>query len=203
MERAVKFDRDYFWTEYVLYNRERGYRWLVHSDDHWSFVTPLRAGEVGESYVLGGGVGKTVSYNVRRFRLFQDATARVTYVLGEFFWKVEVGETVDTADYISPPFGISKEVTKTGAREVNYSHARYMTPKEVKAAFGLEKLPRPGAIGPMQPFPGPNLGGPFAILLFLLLITAVVIGIAKPRRTLLDKTYDIAAMPGTEPGRMF
>src|SRR5687768_16352671 len=182
MERAVKFDRDYFWTEYVLYNRERGYRWLVHSDDHWSFVTPLRAGEVGESYLLGGGVGKTVSYNGRRFRLFQDATARVTYVLGEFFWKVETGERVDTADYISPPFGISKEVTKTGAREVNYSHARYMTPEEVEKAFGVKNLPAPAGIGPSQPFTCPSLGAPFTILLLALLAAAIFIGIAKPRK---------------------
>ena len=204
MERAVTFDRDYFWTEYLLYNRERGYRWLVHSDDHWSFVTPLRAGEVAESYLLGGGVGKTVHYNGRRYRLFQDATARVTYVLGEFFWKVEVGETVDTADYVAPPFGISKEVTRSGAREVNYSHARYMTPREVEAAFGVENLPRPHTIGPMQPFPGPSLGAPFALLLMLLLVTAIVVGIARSRRTLFERTYDVAALPtGTEPGRTF
>lgn len=202
MERAVRFDRDYFWTEYLLYNRERGYRWLVSSDDHWSFVTPLRAGEVGDSYA-GGGVGKAVHYDGRRYRLFQDATARVTYVLGEFFWKVEVGETVDTADYIAPPFGISKEVTKTGAREVNYSHARYMTTEEVEAAFPVN-LPRPTGIGPMQPFPGPRLGGPFAVLLLLLFVAAIVVGVARPRKTLLDRTFDIAALPATsEPGRLF
>ncbi|HEX6160070.1 MAG TPA: DUF4178 domain-containing protein, partial [Thermoanaerobaculia bacterium] len=37
MERSVHFDRNYYWTEYLLYNAEQGYRWLVHSDDHWSF----------------------------------------------------------------------------------------------------------------------------------------------------------------------
>jgi hypothetical protein len=145
-----------------------------------------------------------VTYGGRSFRLFQDATARVTYVLGEFYWKVAVGESVDTADYVAPPFGISKEVTRTGAQEISYSHARYMTPKEVESAFGVDELPRPQGIGPMQPFPGPNIGGPFTMLLLLLLVTAVVIGMARPRRTLLDKTYDIAQLPATaEPGRMF
>ena len=206
MERAVRFDRDYFWTEYLLYNRARGYRWLVNSDDHWSFVTPLRAGEVGEAYALGGGIGKAVHYNGRRFKLFQDATARVTYVLGEFYWKVEQGETVDTADYIAPPYGISKEVTRTGAREVNYSHAVYMTPAEVQEAFGLEeKLPRPSTIGPMQPYTGPQLGAPFAILLVLLILTAIVVGITRPRRTLLGRTFDLSTMPreAATPGQVF
>lgn len=204
MERSVTFDRDYFWYEYLLYNRERGYRWLVESDYHWSFVTPIVAGEVGDAY-HGGGVSKAVHYANRRYRLFQDATARVTYVLGEFYWKVEAGEQVDTADYIAPPYGISKEVTRDGAREVNYSHARYMTPKEVQKAFGLEeKLPRPQGIGPMQPFPGPSLGKPYLLMLVLLLLTAIVVAIARPGRTLLERSLDLAALPASEePGRMF
>jgi hypothetical protein len=203
MERAVTFDRDYFWYEYLLYNRERGYRWLVESDSHWSFVTPLRAGEVGDTYA--DGVGKAVHYDARRYRLFQDATARVTYVLGEFYWKVEVGESVDTADYVAPPFGISKEVTRTNARELNYSQARYMSPKEVRTAFGLEKkLPKPQGIGPMQPFPGPRLGKPFLILLALLLVTAIAVAIMRPKKTLLEKSFDLAALPvSEEPGRVF
>ncbi|HEX6975453.1 MAG TPA: DUF4178 domain-containing protein, partial [Vicinamibacterales bacterium] len=59
MQRAVRFDRDYFWTEYLLYNRAKGYRWLVHSDDHWSWGTPLRPGEVLDSQPRG--TAKTVS----------------------------------------------------------------------------------------------------------------------------------------------
>ena len=196
MQRAVRFDRDYFWTEYLLYNRERGYRWLVHSDDHWSFVTPLRPGEVGD-WNAGGGVAKNVTYDGKRFRLFQDATARVTYVLGEFYWKVSAGEQVDTVDYIAPPYGISKEITREGAREVNYSHARYLTPREVAEAFGIERPPRPGAVGPMQPFPGPSLGLPFAILFLVLIAVAAGISIMKPRRTLVDRTFDLSAMPAS------
>jgi len=207
MQRAVTFDRDYFWTEYLLYNQARGFRWLVHSDDHWSFVTPLRAGEVREAFqLLGGGISKAVYYDGRRFRLFQDATARVTYVLGEFYWKVAVGEQVDTADYIAPPYGISREVTKSGAQEVNYSHARYLTPGEVQEAFALPKeLPAPSEIGPMQPYTGARLGKPFALLLILLIVTAVVVAATRPGRTLLDRTFDLTAMPAdaTTPGQVF
>lgn len=203
MERAVHFDRDYFWTEYLLHNPQKGYRWLVHSDDHWSFVTPLRPGEVGDWSPTG--VAKSIHYNGKNFKLFQDATARVTYVLGEFYWKVAVGEKADTADYIAPPFGISKEVTQSGAREINYSHSRYMTRREVQEAFDLKRdLPRPAGIGPTQPFPGPNLIGPFVVLLALLLVTTVVLQMSKSHRTLLDQTYDVSALPaGEEPGRVF
>ena len=193
MERSVRFDRNYYWTEYLLYNPDKGYRWLVHSDEHWSFVTPLRPGEVGDDG--GAGVAKNVSYDGRKYKLFSNATARVTYVVGEFYWKVTVGETVDTADYIAPPFGISKEVTKSGAQEVSYSHARYMTRGEVEEAFGVEGLQRPRIVGSMQPFPGPLLGKTWLLMLVLLLVAATVIRMSKPGRTLFDKSWNLAEVP--------
>lgn len=196
MQRAVRFDIDYFWTEYLLYNKEKSYRWLVHSDDHWSFVTPLRPGEVVDS--ADGSVAKNVFYEGASYKLFQDATARVTFVLGEFYWKVEVGESVDTVDYIKPPFGISKEMTTTGAREVSYSHARYMDRKEVQEAFGIEGLPRPSTIGSMQPFTGARLGKPWLAMLALLLVTAMLLAIILPGRIVVDKTYDLSALPAVE-----
>ena len=199
MQRAVTFDRDYFWTEYLLYNAERGYRWLVLSDGHWSFVTPLRPGEVAD-YNPTGAAG-SVSYGGRSYRLFQNATARVTYVVGEFYWRVAVGEKVDTADYIRPPFGISKEITTSGASEIAYSHARYMQPKEVAKAFGVENLPRPEGIGPMQPNPGPNLGIPWLLMLALLIGTAIFLGATLPNRVVHDRTYELssAAVPENAP----
>ena len=196
MQRSVKFDIHYYWTEYLLYNQTNGFRWLVHSDEHWSFVTPLRPGEVLDSEPRGAA--KRAHWNGREFRLFQDATARVTFVTGEFYWKVSVGEKVDTVDWIRPPEGISKEITREGAQEISYSHARYMTPREVERAFPGVHVSRPSMIGPLQPFRGPRLGAAWALLMLLLLVTAVVIAIAKPRRLVLEKVFDVAAAPETE-----
>lgn len=196
MQRAVKFDIHYYWTEYLLYNAAKGYRWLVHSDDHWSFVTPLRPGEVLDS--SGGDIAKNVSYEGRNYRLFQNATAKVTYVVGEFYWRVAVGESVDTVDYIAPPSGISKEMTTSGAREVSYSHARYMPTGEVAQAFNVHDLTRPTTIGPMQPFPGPNLGRMWAVMVLLLIVAAIVLAVRLPRRTVLQQTIDVAAAPPTD-----
>jgi hypothetical protein len=196
MQRAVKFDINYYWTEYLLYNKTAGFRWLVHSDDHWSFVTPLRPGEVTDG--PADFVARNVHYDGRQYRLFQDATARVTFVMGEFYWKVALNETVDTADYIAPPFGISKEVTRTGAKEVSYSFARYMTPREVQDAFGVTDLPRPRMIGPLQPFTGAKLLAPWAIFVLLLFITAIVVASRKPNREVLRYVYDAPTAPATE-----
>lgn len=189
MERAVTFDRDYYWTEYLLYNRDKGFRWIVMSDWHWSFVTPLRPGEVTDADPEGTPMN--VHHDGRSYRLFQHATARVTHVVGEFYWRVETGEKVDTVDYVSPPFGISKELTRTGAREISYSHARYMQPKEVAAAFNVEGLERPVGVGPMQPFPGSTLGLLWMVMLALLIGVAFYLGATLPNRTVLDQTYDL------------
>ncbi|HEV7240302.1 MAG TPA: DUF4178 domain-containing protein [Thermoanaerobaculia bacterium] len=192
MERAVRFDRDYFWTEYLLYNREKSYRWLVHSDDHWSFVTPLRPGDVDD--VSPRGAAKTVKYDGRTYKVFQTALARVTHVLGEFYWKVAVGEQVDTVDYVAPPFGISKELTREGAQEISYSHARYMEPREVEQAFGIEKLVRPSGVGPIQPYSGARLGLAWLAMLALLFVAAVFISMTRPQRLLVDQMFDLGAV---------
>jgi hypothetical protein len=116
-------------------------------------------------------------------------------VVGEFYWRVEVGEAVDTVDYIAPPFGISKELTPAGAREVSYSYARYMPLEEVAQAFNVRDLTRPTTVGPMQPFPGASLGGMWAKMLLLLLVVAIVLAIRLPGKTVLQQTIDVSAVP--------
>ena len=186
MQRAVRFDRDYYWTEYLLYNAEKGYRWLVHSDGHWSFVTPLRPGDIDDSEGA-----RAIRYQGRRYRLFQTATARVTHVVGEFYWRVEVGEKADTSDYIAPPYGISKETTRGGAKEIAYSHGVYMKPREIEKAFGVDNVGRPSGIGPMQPNPSANLAKPWLLMLALLFGIAIFLGITLPGRTVHERVYDL------------
>jgi len=46
--RSVTFDQTYHWFEYLLYEPKIGFRWLVQSDDHWSYVKSVPLGEVSE-----------------------------------------------------------------------------------------------------------------------------------------------------------
>lgn len=133
----------YFWEEYLLYEPAVGFRWLVESNGHWSFVTTLPPGAVEIGY-------DKVAYGGRDFRLYDMATAEVAGVWGEMYWRVTVGEKADTADYIAPPAMLSKETT---ADEVNWSVGLYLTPAQVRAAFKLDgPLPTPSGVGPSQPF---------------------------------------------------
>ncbi|MDQ3711822.1 MAG: DUF4178 domain-containing protein [Acidobacteriota bacterium] len=134
----------YFWHEYLLYNAQIGFRWLVHSDNHWNFVAPVNVAEVIVS-------GNNVIYDGNTFKIFQDAPARVENVQGEFYWRVETGETVRAIDYVAPPLMLSCEQTRN---EVNWSLGTYLTNAEVEQGFGISDLPKPFSVAPNQPFTG-------------------------------------------------
>jgi hypothetical protein len=75
--------------------------------------------------------------------------ARVEYVQGEFYWRVEQGETVRAIDYVVPPLMLSQEITNT---EVNWSIGTYLTNREIEKAFNVSDLPKPFSVAPNHPF---------------------------------------------------
>src|SRR5215211_1379287 len=159
MARSVTIEgTQYFWSEYLLYQPQIGFRWLVHSEDHWNYVRAVPPGDVYEA-------GKSAVYHGKNYRIFQDAQARVEVVLGEFYWKVETGEQVRGVDYVKPPYMLSKEVStvyvtdpndekkrKRTTGEINWSLGTYMPVQQVEKAFGVTGLPRPSGIAPNQPY---------------------------------------------------
>lgn len=169
MVRSVKIDGEtYYWHEYLLYNPSIGYRWLIHSDNHWSFAEPVNAADVTDGGFYGSGA--TVLYGGRKYKIFQDAVAKVRYVTGEFYWRVEQGERVRAVDFISPPEMLSMEQTSD---EINWSIGRYIPVKEIEKAFGVTDLPKPWGIAPNQPFTGSFYYTWGALPLLLLIVLAI------------------------------
>jgi Zn finger protein HypA/HybF involved in hydrogenase expression len=160
---------EYFWHEYLLYNPMVGFRWLVHSDNHWNFVEPVNPAEVTPPLIAQSGA--TAHYNGRAFKIFQDAGAVVRYVQGEFYWRVEQGETVRATDYVAAPMMLSSEVS---ANEINWSIGVYMTNAEIEKAFGVTDLPKPWSVAPNQPFTGSFYYTWGALPLLALLVIAVL-----------------------------
>jgi len=158
MQRSVRYDIRYYWTEYLLYHPERGFCWLVNSNDHWSFVESVSPASVHDYKT-------SASYDGKSFKLFERAIARVETVLGEFYWKVESGEEAAIRDLIAPPFTLSIERSmemagegetdraKLNLGEVNMSLGTYTPHEVIEQAFGLSSLPRGFKVAPNQPLP--------------------------------------------------
>lgn len=158
MARSVTIEGvQYFWSEYLLYNPQIGFRWLVSSDDHWNYVRAVPPGEVLDE-------AKSVTFRNKRYKIFQDAQAKVEAVAGEFYWKVEAGEQVRGLDYVAAPYMLSKEVStvyvtdsntkkkRVTTGEINWSLGTYITVPQIEKAFGVSGLPRPSGVAPNQPY---------------------------------------------------
>ncbi len=169
LRRRVTVDGiDDEWSEYLLFHREQGFRWLVEYNGHWSLVHTLAEPPL----VTGYGTMAMAIYQGRSYRSFQAATAEVSYVLGEFYWRVGVGERCEVVDYIAPPLQLSVERTE---QEIVWSQADYIEPDAIKTAFPLESpLPVRIGIGANQPSPYDAQWPKFRGLLWLFL--ALLIG---------------------------
>ncbi|MFN8946063.1 MAG: hypothetical protein ACK5WZ_15710, partial [Pseudobdellovibrionaceae bacterium] len=93
------------------------------------------------------------------------------FILGEFYWRIRVGDTVETRDYISPPLMLSCESDK---QEEVWSLGEYLSKEDVARAFKIDSLPAPNGIAPHQPSPwrGPFKKIKIATLIFFGLIVA-------------------------------
>jgi hypothetical protein len=129
MQRSVS---GYRWQEYLLFNPYIGFRWLVNDGGHWNFGTMVR-----DTSAIA--VAAIVSYQGRRYRKFQSGTPKVDWVIGEFYWRVAVGDIVKSSDYISPPFMLSLEKTKN---EFTWSQLEYIEPEEIEEAFRIDSPAR-------------------------------------------------------------
>lgn len=190
MQRSVTIEGEqYFWSEYLLYNPQIGFRWLVHSDDHWNYVRAIPPGEVSES-------AKYANYRGTNYKIFQDAQARVESVLGEFYWKVETGEQVRGIDYVAAPYMLSKEVStvyisdpkdsskqRRATGEINWSLGTYVPVPQIEKAFSVKDLPRPSNIAPNEPYRHKWVYKYWiafiALLLFVGMVTFLISGSSK------------------------
>lgn len=161
MQRKVTYEGiDYIWYEYLLYKPRLPFYWLIYNQGHWSFGQGVPAGDVS--------AGPTSArYHGSQYRIYDRSEPEVTYVLGEFYWEVSVGERVKASDYIAPPDMLSRETSQNPSagpkgrdskrdkknREINYTVSRYVPVEEIEKAFNVKDLRRPTSIAPNQPYP--------------------------------------------------
>ena len=215
MQRSVVYEGTrYYWEEYLLYEPKAGFRWLVRSDDNWSFVYTVPPGSVQQPNRM------SAVFDGKQFKLYQDSMARVEYVGGEFYWKVTVGELVHAVDYVNPPYTLSEEVSATEASaaqasqrhaaaspadrrkayfqnkpmvsgEINWSLGTYVAFRDVEKAFGIGGLPTPNKVAPNQVFPHRKIYKYWGLMLLALFLIGIVINVIAPRQKVFQQSFQL------------
>jgi len=122
-------DEEFGWNEYLLYNRQRGFSFLVDAEDGWSMVAPTTgAPSMAES-------GKTAKYLGKSYQQQYAYNAETTYVAGEFYWQVERGQKTFNRDFANGNALLSME---RSANELSWSSGSKMDSAAVAAAFKLD-----------------------------------------------------------------
>lgn len=152
MQRFMKVEgQRYDWREYLLARVDKpGYRWLTEYDGHWNVADVLSDVPSAMNTRYRTSPRGALAYREHRFDHFQSYGAEVEYVIGEFTWRVQVGEKAKLDDYVLPPLLLTREAT---GKEVSWSLAEYVPHEEISQAFGLGTLPEPRGVYANQPSP--------------------------------------------------
>ncbi|MEW5977542.1 MAG: DUF4178 domain-containing protein [Acidobacteriota bacterium] len=148
MRRGIEVEGvPYEWSEYLLFNPYKGFRWLTEYNGHWNYVKTTT--HIPKAVLWSDQ--PAFDYLGQRFLHFQTARATVNYVLGEFYWKVQVGQACQVSDFVAPPLILSREVSDD---EITWSIGEYLDPESLRRSFQLtSSLPSRSGIAPNQPSP--------------------------------------------------
>jgi hypothetical protein len=157
---------DYDWGEYLLFSAGEGFAWLVEDQGHWNYVRT-----VSEIPRVARGLDR-FTYQEDDYRRFNFGHAEVTYVVGEFYWRVSVGETCEAEDFIAPPRMLSRELSN---KEVTWSQGEYLDAEALQSAFRLKApLPPPVGVYANQPNPWEERHRGICKLFWKLALAAIV-----------------------------
>jgi hypothetical protein len=176
----------YYWDEYLLFNPYKGFRYLTQYDGHWNDVQVVKAAPT-ESV---SGRQPFVTLHGETFKHFQTSTADTVFVLGEFPWRVRVGDRAVLRDFVAPPRMLSEEQTPG---ETTWSLGTYMDPAQVWTAFELPgQPPAPRGVYANQPDTykpvAVSMWKRFALLAAIVLAFGVLRMITASRTTVFSKS---------------
>jgi hypothetical protein len=161
------------WREYLLYNRNEGFAFLVDTNEGWSVVRVL----TGVPEVRGD---QATWYGTRYQRRWT-YTSENTYVLGEFYWKVEAHQRTQHEDYEGSASGhrafLSKESTPG---ETTWSAGESIPAAMVASVFGLApaeaaQLERSGGPPSLGSLVGPGRLVTWPMLIVLLIVVLLLL----------------------------
>jgi hypothetical protein len=162
-------DEHFGWDEYLLYNRKRGFIFLVDTTEGWSLVKTTTG---APEYSAGA---QSAKYLGTSYRLEYSYEAETTYVAGEFYWPVERGHKTFNRDFAAGKHLLSLEETP---RERTWSAGSKIDSDLVAQAFKLQDkkgLLKRSDAGPTSSGTGGGIGCGTLILLFILVLFLLLV----------------------------
>jgi hypothetical protein len=158
------------WSEYLLFHSTAGFAFLVDTADGWSLVRPLTgAPEVRGNRALWEGASYLEKYRYQ---------ARVTWVDGEFYWRVQRDQDCEVTDYGGVGSAgdrlLSREQTPD---EVTWSGGRTVSAQSVADAFSQPGIAAPAVspdVKPLAARTAMSLTALFVILFALILLAVLM-----------------------------
>ncbi len=127
-------DEQTFWREYLLYHRSVGFAFLVDAEDGWSWSAPITGAP--QSF------GDSVKHEGVLYKKLYDYVGKVTFVLGEFYWRLARDERTANTDYVGTGAAAAKRLNREetrgdGTSEVVWSAGETLSADTVVNAFRL------------------------------------------------------------------
>jgi Domain of unknown function (DUF4178) len=123
-------DETTYWREYLLYNQKAGFAFVVDAEDGWIYVRPI----TGAPHVRGD----QASWQGTSYRRRYTYTAQVTWVQGEFYWRVQRDERALVTDYDVARKRLSREQTSNeSGNEVTWSAGEAIDAAVLAKDFGV------------------------------------------------------------------
>ena len=165
-------DEHFGWTEYLLYNKKRGFTFLVDSTEGWSLATPTTGAPTLSSN------GAIATYLGNKYSQKYSYKAETTYVAGEFYWRVERGQKSNNTDFEKGPVLLSREETPN---EVTWSMGSKLSSETVAQVFKLKDSDFSGKdaqknsdISPLSSAAGMSFGTIVILIVVLLLFLFLI-----------------------------
>lgn len=129
--REFASDGDSTWTEYLLFNTQTGFLWLVETADGWERVEVLN--QWPDSFAQ-----TSVRYQGDAYNKLWEYGSEVIYAAGAFNWRVSIGDKTMIADYRHGEVKLSQSRDE---HEITWSRAEKASPAQIAQWFG--KTPPP------------------------------------------------------------
>jgi hypothetical protein len=177
----------WYWVEYLLFNPHKGFRWLVENQGHWT--------QFKKTKYKPKTTGNTATLYNNTYKLYTADESKVVQAIGEFYWRIQVGESNKVKDYINPPEMLSMAKSDS---DVVWSIGEYLPLAQVEEAFNLKsQLPLQNGVAPHQPSPHAHKIGPLykraGILFAALVASQIAFSCGRNSDLVMSETFEPAA----------